>query len=170
MELWDAYYPEGTQAGVDLVRGEPIPAQYRHAVTEILVVHQDGDILLMRRDFRKPNAPGNWESSAGGSVMKGESFLEGAKRELLEETGIVCDELEYLYCDTTDIAIYTGYLCVTDVPKDTIRLQEGETIDYQWVGVDAFRKVYFGDHYTANSRGQLNEILTRLGFLAADDS
>lgn len=169
MELWDAYYPDGTKAGVDLVRGEPVPSQYRHAVTEILVVHQDGEILLMQRDFRKPNAPGNWESSAGGSVLKGESFLEGAKRELLEETGISCDELEYLYCDTTEISIYVGYLCVTDVPKNSIRLQKGETIAYRWVGVEEFREVYFGNSYSSNSRGQLNGILRQLGFLSADD-
>ena len=25
MEIWDAYYPDGTLAGRDLVRGEPIP-------------------------------------------------------------------------------------------------------------------------------------------------
>ena len=65
MELWDAYYPDGTKAGVDLVRGEPVPPEYRHAVTEILVLHRDGTVLLMQRDFRKPNYPGNWEPAPG---------------------------------------------------------------------------------------------------------
>lgn len=161
MELWDAYLPDGTKAGVDLVRGKPIPPEYRHAVTEILVVHRDGDILLMRRDLRKPNLPGFWEASAGGSVLKGEDFLDGAKRELLEETGIPCDTLEELYRNVTDIAIYIGYLCVTDVPKESIRLQEGETIDYRWVSPAEFRAVLAGGSCNSNGRGQLNAYLNR---------
>lgn len=36
MELWDAYYPDGTLSGEKLVRGEPIPPEYRHAVAEVL--------------------------------------------------------------------------------------------------------------------------------------
>lgn len=168
MELWDAYYPDGTQADVDLVRGEPIPPQFRHAVTEILVVHQDGDVLLMQRDFRKPNYPGNWEASAGGAVLKGESFLDGAKRELLEETGLPAEHLEALYCDVTADTIYRGYLCVTSAPKDSVQLQEGETIAYRWVDAAEFRAVLLGPQCTSNSRGQLDPVLTRLGVLPPD--
>ena len=161
MELWDAYFPDGTKAGATLVRGEPVPPEYRHAVTEILVVHTDGDILLMQRDFRKPIHPGTWEASAGGSVLKGEDFLDGAKRELLEETGIACDTLEELYRDVTDIAIYAGYLCITDVPKDSIRLQEGETVAYRWVSLSELRAALADGSCLTNTRGQLDAVLTR---------
>ena len=47
MEIWDAYLPDGSLAGCDLVRGEPIPGWLRHLVSEILVRHTDGDYLLM---------------------------------------------------------------------------------------------------------------------------
>ena len=40
----------------------------------------DACVLLMQRDWSKPMYPGCWESGAGGSVLKGESFLEGARR------------------------------------------------------------------------------------------
>ncbi len=159
MELWDAYYPDGTRAGVDLVRGEPVPAQYRHAVTEILVVHRDGTVLLMQRDLQKPIHPGTWEASAGGSVIKGEDFLDGAKRELLEETGIHADTLTELYQDVTADTIYRGYLCVTDVPKDSITLQEGETIAYRWVRLPELRAVLSDGSCLSNTRGQLDAYL-----------
>ena len=42
----------------------------------------------MQRDWSKPNNPGLWEAGASGSVIKGEKFLDAAKRELFEETGI----------------------------------------------------------------------------------
>ena len=161
MELWDAYYPDGTKAGATLVRGEPVPAQYRHAVTEILVVHRDGTVLLMQRDFRKLIHPGTWEASAGGSVLMGEDFLTGARRELLEETGISCDTLEELYRDVTDVAIYIGYLCITDVPKDSITLQEGETIACRWVSLAELRAVLADGSCLSNTRGQLDAYLNQ---------
>ena len=56
----------------------------------------DGTVLLMKRDPNKDVHPGIWECSAGGSVMKGETFLEGAIRELKEETGCVAEKMLYL--------------------------------------------------------------------------
>ena len=83
IELWDAYHEDGTLAGCDLIRGGKIPNGLRHMVAEVFVMHRDGSILLIQRDFDKPNYPVFWESGAGGSVLKGESAPEGAKRELL---------------------------------------------------------------------------------------
>lgn len=142
MEIWDAYNPDGTLAGVDLIRGEEIPKGLRHGVAEIFVMHEDGTILLMQRDWNKEGYPGYWECSAGGSILKGESFLEGAKRELWEETGIRADELEMIYCSVSEETIYHGYFCRTDIPKDSVILQEGETIAYRWVTKDEFMEIY----------------------------
>lgn len=49
-----------------LIRGEPIPEGLYHIVVEVLAVHQDGSVLLTRRDYNKGGYPGLWESSAGG--------------------------------------------------------------------------------------------------------
>ena len=58
MEIWDAYFKDGTPAGVDLIRGEKVPEGLYHIVCEILVRHTDGDYLLMQRDFEKIGYPG----------------------------------------------------------------------------------------------------------------
>ena len=87
-EIWDAYLPNGTLAGCNLVRGEPIPNGLYHLVGEILVRHADSDYLLMQRDPRKPNYGGFFEATAGGSALKGEDAYCCARRELQEETGI----------------------------------------------------------------------------------
>ncbi|MBR6753881.1 MAG: NUDIX domain-containing protein, partial [Clostridia bacterium] len=88
MEIWDAYLQDGTKAGMDLVRGEPVPEGLYHLVSEVLVRHEEGDYLLMQRSFEKPNYPGFWEATAGGSALKGEEALSCAIRETREETGI----------------------------------------------------------------------------------
>lgn len=101
MEIWDAYYPDGTLAGCNLVRGKPIPDGLYHLVSEILVRHIDGDYLLMQRDPRKPNYGGFFEATAGGSALKGEDAYCCAKRELHEETSIDTNSvhLKYLLID-----------------------------------------------------------------------
>ena len=159
MELWDAYYPDGTLSGETLVRGQPIPPEYRIGVSEVLVMHTDGTILLMQRDWRKPFHPGLWESSAGGAVLRGESFEDGARRELLEETGLTADSLEYLYTDVTPKSIYKGYLAVTSADKDSVTLQEGETIACRWVNRGEFLEALRSGACVSNFRGQLDELI-----------
>ncbi len=161
VELWDAYRADGTLAGVDLVRGEKIPAGLFHVVVEILVMHKDGTVLLMRRDRNKENAPGLWEASAGGSVIKGEEFEAAARRELLEETGIAAGDLEFIYKTMSKASIYYGYLCITDAEKDSITLQEGETIDYKWITLEEYVHIYDSDELTKGNQKRLRPFMEK---------
>ena len=135
MELWDAYYADGTLAGFDLIRGEAIPEGYYHLVCNTVIKHTDGDYLLMQRSFEKEILPGKWEIGAGGSVLKGEDKIQGALREIIEETGIAEGDLEEIYCVVNEEyrTIYCGFLYTTKCAKDSVVLQEGETIAYKWI-------------------------------------
>ena len=137
-EIWDAYWPDGSFAGCDLVRGEPIPDGLYHLVSEILVQHVDGDYLLMQRDPRKPNYGGYFEATAGGSALKGEDALCCAKRELQEETGIGAGTFTNIGRFVSHNTIYEIFLCVTDCEKDSVKLQEGETVSFKWIGEGEF--------------------------------
>ena len=135
MELWDAYDKEfNIIEGKTLIRGEEIPDGMYHLVCDIYVRHIDGDVLLMQRDFNKKNG-GLWEATAGGSALKGETPLECAIRELKEETGIIEAEFREVGRQVWEKykSIYVLYLATTSVNKDSIILQEGETIDYKWI-------------------------------------
>lgn len=135
MELWDAYNADGTLAGVDLVRGERIPPNYYHMVCEAVILHTDGEYLLMQRSFEKEIYPGKWEIGAGGSALKGENKIEAVLREIKEETGIDSGDLKEIYhmIHEGHRAIYYGYLLITSYEKNNIRLQEKETINYKWI-------------------------------------
>ena len=66
-----------------------------------------------------------------------------AIRELREETGIADDKLMEIgrvlhYGHQT---YYVEYLCNTDVDKESIILQEGETSAYKWVTCEELRKM-----------------------------
>ena len=145
MELWDAYDADfNIIEGVTLVRGEEssFPDDIFHLVCDILVRHIDGTYLLMQRDPRK-HYGGMWEASAGGSALRGETPLDAARRELAEETGIIASDLIEIgrIADKSHHSVYAEFLCVTDWDKDKIQLQEGETVNYRWVSVDALRSM-----------------------------
>ena len=136
MELWDAYNSNFEKIeGLTLIREEQdkIPDGVYHLVCEILVRHVDETYLLMKRDPTKPLYPNMWEATAGGSALQGESAVEGALRELREETGIVAETLEQLNWSLGGSCIHCRFLCVTNCAKDSIKLQKGETCDYSWV-------------------------------------
>ena len=133
MEVWDAYDKDFNKiSNVTLIRGEPIPEGLCHLVCEIIVKHNDGSYLLMQRDKRK-HFGGMWEATAGGSALRGETPLECAVRELREETGIESDHLTEIGRVRNHDRFYVDFLCVTDCKKDSIILQEGETVAYKWV-------------------------------------
>lgn len=133
MELWDAYNEKCEKIdGLTLIRGEKIPDGVFHLVSDIIVRHTDGTYLIMQRDIRKQYG-GMWEASAGGSALQGEDALGCALRELHEETGIVAEELTEIGRVTSHDTIYVEFLCVTDVEKDRVALQEGETSAFRWV-------------------------------------
>ena len=148
MELWDGYYEDETLAGVDLVRGQAIPNGLLHLVSEIIVHHEDGDYLLMQRDYNKETYPGLYEASAGGSVLKGETPLEGALRELEEETGIRTDSLTPIYRKVNHKrdAIHYGYLCRINGDKDRLTKEE-------------FLKFADSDEFVPTGRERLSEYL-----------
>lgn len=140
-ELWDCYDSNFNKvSGKVLVRGDSshFGENEYHLVSEVVVRHTDGTYLLMQRDFRKEAYPGCWELTAGGSALQGETPLECAVRELREETGITADTILEVGRKTINRnhAHYVEYLATVSCDKDSVTLQEDETIAYRWVEKD----------------------------------
>ena len=97
--------------------------------------HVNGDYLLTNRSSEKEVYPGYWEATAGGSALQGETPLECAKRELLEETGLETVSWKHinLTIKPSRHAIFHSYLAIVDSDPSSVRLQEDETVDYRWV-------------------------------------
>ncbi len=87
MELWDLYNANGDIVGTDHIRGEKLPDNCYHLVVHIWIKNSDGKFLISRRSATRPTSPLKWET-VGGSVLKGETSLQGALREVKEEIGI----------------------------------------------------------------------------------
>jgi len=141
-ELWDAYDREGKPLGFDLVRNEPIPEGVYHLVVEILALTEDGRVLITQRHPDKKWG-GCWEYT-GGSVIKGETPVQGALRELREETGLTvsAQDLHPVYVDArcSSDTIYHSFVVFFDPAGQSIQLQEGETVAYELLPYEAFRQ------------------------------
>ncbi len=135
MEQWDAYDVHFNRLDKTLLRGEPIPSGYFHGVAIIVVQHDDGTFLMMHRDPNKEVDPDLWEPGASGSILKGESFIQGAFRELREETGLIVDNMQYMrdYCYHEYQTLYKIYATTYHGDKDKVIVQVGETDAYRWV-------------------------------------
>ena len=87
MELWDLYDERCLKTGRGHVRGEELPEGCYHLVVHVWIRNGRGQYLISQRSEDRPTQPLKWEC-VGGSVLKGETSLEGALRETREEVGL----------------------------------------------------------------------------------
>ncbi|NIJ46499.1 isopentenyldiphosphate isomerase [Wenyingzhuangia heitensis] len=68
-----------------------------HASVHIWFYHQNGKILIQKRNKKKEIYPNLWDVSVAGHVASEENFLDGAIREIKEEVDltVIKDQLIY---------------------------------------------------------------------------
>lgn len=138
MELWDIYDSDRNKTGRLHRRGEVLTPGDYHLVVGIVVCNESGQVLITKRAADKLTDPDRWESTVG-SVLAGEDSLQGAHRELYEETGLDVDlkesDLVYRTCGNghSGSAFIDVYLVKMEATPEEIRLQPGETCDARWI-------------------------------------
>ena len=69
-------------------RGEMRARRLQHRSTYVLVFNSHGELYVQKRTLTKDVFPGYFDVAAGGVVLAGETYEQGAERELEEEMGI----------------------------------------------------------------------------------
>ena len=109
-----------------------------------ILMLKEGKILLGKRHDEKDKADsalrgeGTW-TMPGGKLEWGETFEEGAKREVLEETGIVLNKVEVL-CISNDMNehahfVTIGLIC-EDFEGEAQVLEPEEITQWKWFTID----------------------------------
>lgn len=134
-----------------------MPKGAYHLVVEIYAVTHDGRVLVTQRHPDKPWGL-RWEIT-GGSVVKGESPLEGARRELREETGLDLPPEAFtpVYVEPRQgidgyPTIYHSFLVRFDLEGQTISLQAGETVDWKLLSYDEYKRFILTEAFTPGIR------------------
>lgn len=143
--IWDLYDVNRKKTGKILKQGELLPQGAYHLVVGIWVKNSKNEFLVSQRHPSK-NFPYSWECT-GGSVQSGESEINAAIREVSEELGLELnpqgasiihqvrrDEMQDFY----DAWLFK----IDDVPISSLKLQDGEVINVQWVNKETLHKMY----------------------------
>ena len=86
MEIWDLYDENKNKVGKELERG-PVPDGYFHLVVHIWIKNSKNEYLIAKRAANRSVYPLK-DECVGGSVLAGETSLQGAIREVYEEVGL----------------------------------------------------------------------------------
>ena len=144
----------------------PIPEGRFHVVVNILCMNKDGLILITQRHPDKPY--GGWWEVSGGSVLAGEKPLDGAVRELREETGLSVspDDLRYMgqIIRERSGCVHNFYFYEGDFSEKDIVLQEGETVDFRLVTPGELAKMAERDEFLGFSYNRLRGVYADIFF------
>jgi 8-oxo-dGTP diphosphatase len=106
-----------------------------------LVLNDKGQALLLRRPLHDYNRPGQWDFP-GGKLEPDEDLTEAAKRETLEESGIVARDPKLVWA-TSEVRNQAGgtWLFFLDQYPDTPRVTiSDEHTEYRWLPLDDVSK------------------------------
>lgn len=117
-------------------RAEIRAQKLRHRATYILVFNARGQLFVHRRTATKDVYPSYYDVAVGGVVSAGESYDQGARRELAEELGVTAVPrpiLKFQYEDAANVVNGRVYSCAYDGP---LTLQAEEIVAGEWLDLD----------------------------------
>ena len=141
-ELWDIYDINRNKTGRKAERGvyQFKEGEYHIVVTGI-IINSEGKLLISKRAKHKRHG-GMWECN-GGSILSGETSLEGIIRELKEELGIEFSKEEAIFLkeirrdkvppDFKDLWVFKR-----DIEIKNLTFPDGETVEAKWVTIEEF--------------------------------
>ena len=109
----------------------------RHRSTYILVFNSRGELYVQKRTRSKDVFPGYYDPATGGVVLAGESYEQGAIRELEEEMGIrnvpLIRLFDFYFADQRTRVWGGAFSCTYDGP---LTLQEEEVESVSLMTID----------------------------------
>ena len=145
-ELWDIYDINKNKTGRTAERDayQFKDGEYHIVVTGI-ILNSKNEILISKRAKHKKFGL-MWECN-GGSILAGETSLEGIIRELKEELGIEFSKKEAIFLkeirrDKLPPDFKDLWLFRRNIDKKEITFPDGESIDAKWVTIDEFIRMY----------------------------
>ena len=112
-EIWDVYDINKNKKNKLHKRGLPLKDGDYHIVIHAWVVNGNDEVILTKRHSSKNICPNMWECTEG-SIVAGESSVDGAIRELKEEIGLSfkVDEATFL---TSFVLDFSNTICLREM-------------------------------------------------------
>ena len=144
-EFWDIYDKNKKKTGKIVKRDEYKfkDGEYHIVVTGIIINSKNEILISKRAKYKKLGLM--WECN-GGSILSGETSLDGIIRELKEELGIEFSKNEAIFLkeirrDDVPADFKDLWLFRKDINIEDITFPDGESIDVKWVTINDFLKM-----------------------------
>jgi isopentenyldiphosphate isomerase len=137
-ELVDVIDDAGRTVGI-VTRREMRTRRLPHRCTYVLIFDQRGRLFVHLRTATKDVYPSHWDVAIGGVLLAGETYSQGARREIGEELGIGAEAEElfpFRYEDHATVVQGMVYRLVHDGP---FQLQAEEIVRGEFLAIDALR-------------------------------
>lgn len=145
-ELWDIYDENRKKTGKLAERGITkleFGKEYHMIVTGV-ILNSKNEILITKRAPHKL-MPLKWELP-GGSVVSGETSLQGILRELKEEIGLEFTKKEAIFLQEVKGRKHPNFKFMwvfrKDIDTKDITFPDNESIDSKWLTIEEFVKMY----------------------------
>lgn len=141
-ELWDLVNKDKKKVGKTYVRysENPIPEGLYHITARVWIKKPDGKLIIVQRHPARVDGL-LWESTSG-AVIHNERSINGAVREVFEETGIVINPKELIYLGDviSNDCIEENYMCKLKHDQCII-LQKDEIINAKFFDINELDKM-----------------------------
>lgn len=113
-----------------------LPNRYQVVARTIIFIFLDGKVLLQKGSLSKKINPGLW-NGLGGHIERSEDVLSAARRELIEEAGISCSNLQLRGTIVIDVNENEGILLFVFSGSDiTGKVTSSEEGALEWFELD----------------------------------
>ena len=145
-EFWDIYDKNRNKTGKLAQRGiDKLKEGEYHIVVTAVILNSKNEILITQRaDFK--TYPLMWECN-GGSILAGETSVQGVIREVKEEIGIEFKEEEAVFLKTLERTCIPAdfkdvWVFRKDIKDEEITFPDGEAVAFKWVSIDVFEEMF----------------------------
>lgn len=138
LELVDVITIDRKKTGEVLPRKEFVPQKKHFLSVHVWVKNSKGQFLMQKRPAHRHVDPNMW-SIHGGVADAGETSLEAAKRETLEEIGLKIENPVLVYQNPEPDpwgGMVDVWLAHSEVNIEDLTLQSSEVSDVRWFDMD----------------------------------
>ena len=154
-EYLDIWTENGVPTGKIALKDEAHINGWFHPTVHIWMYTKNAEILLQQRGAHKETFPSYWDVSVAGHVMAGETIIEAALREVIEEIGVEINTLDLLQLDIRknvnrhpngiiDCEFQHVFLCELTKDINDLVIQESEVDNVALLSLE--RLSYYVDH------------------------
>lgn len=144
-EFWDVYDKERNKTGKLVQRGvdKLKEGEYHIVVTAVILNYKNEILITQRAEFK--TFPLMWECN-GGSILAGETSLQGIIREV-KEVGVEFKEEDAIFLKTIERSCVPAdfkdvWIFRKDIEDSEITLPDGEAVAFKWVSIDEFEEMF----------------------------